>query len=115
MAATVRLFSHSGLWTAPSVAGSDLAYDSVKHLKQPPIGRATLNCTPTTADTSSETAAPDKTKICFVQVEAGKSVYYEIIPPGFPLVEASSNSPILSGQSTFEFGPGWRLSVKEVA
>lgn len=115
MTAAVRIFTSSGLSTAPVVAGSRLSYDSVQLLKWPLLGRDLLSCDTVTADLSELSSAPDKTGVAYIQVEQGKSVHYEVIPAGFDVVVASTTSPIMSGTNTLEFGPGWRISVREVA
>ena len=113
MTAAVRIFSFQGLVPAPVVAGDRLSYDSVQLLKWPALGRDLLSCDTSTPDTSE--AAPAKTALALIQVEAGKTVYYEVIPDNYDLVAASSTSPTLSGQTTIQFGPGWRISVLEVS
>lgn len=113
MTATVRLFSVSGLSTAPVVSGTRLAYDSVQLLKWPILGRDVLTCTGATTDTSEDSAAPDRSALAYIQVESGKSVHYEVIPANYETVEADTTSPILSGNTTIEWGPGWRISVLE--
>ena len=114
MTAAVRLFAFQGLVPAPVVAGDRLSYDSVQLLKWPSLGRDLLSCDTGTADTSEASAAPDKTQLALIQVEAGKTIHYEVIPANYDVTAASSTSPTLSGQTTIQFGPGWRISVLEV-
>ena len=114
MTAAVRLFTFQGLVPAPVVAGDRLSYDSVQLLKWPALGRDLLSCDTATPDTSDATSAPAKTSLALIQVEAGKTVHYEITPENYDAVVADSTSPTLSGQTTIQFGPGWRISVLEV-
>jgi hypothetical protein len=115
MTAAVRLFCFQGLVPAPVVAGDRLSYDSVQLLKWPALGRDLLSCTTGATDISEATAAASKTALALIQVEAGKTIHYEIIPENAAVVEADETSPTLSGQTTIQFGPGWRLSVLEAA
>lgn len=114
MTATVRVFSISGLLIAE--AQSNRGYsDSVHVVKYPPLGRDLLSCDTSTADLSEASAAPTGSYLAVVQVEAGKTVYFEVNPPGIEAVEAGDTSPTLSGEQLLQWGEGWRLSVKEVA
>lgn len=113
MTTTVRVFCVQGLATLPVVSGSGLAYDSVQALKWPPLGRDLLSCDTSTTDISDAAAAPANTQLAYVQVQTGKSVHFEIIPGGFTETPASTTSPIMSGNQTVAFGPGWRISVLE--
>lgn len=110
MTAIVRVFYHAGVTTAPVAAGTRYTTDSVAMLKQPYIARASV--TVTSGGAQSVTAAPDHTKIAFVQVQEGKSVNYEVNPAN-RTTPADSSSPILSGSTQFECGPGWSLSFLE--
>jgi hypothetical protein len=110
MSATVRTFFHTGLTTAPVAAGTRYTTDSVALLKQPYAGRSAV--TVDSGAALSTTAAPSGTKIAHVQVEPGKSVHYEIVPPS-RTATADTSSPILSGNTQFEFGPEWTISFLE--
>ncbi len=114
MTAAVRIFTLDGVAVAPVVSGTRLSYDSVQLLKLPYLGKDLLSCTTVSSDTSEAAAATDKTNLAFVQVEAGKSVHYELSPQGQDLRTVDNTSPILRGDATVIFGPGWRLSVLEV-
>lgn len=115
MAAVVRIFTVSGLVPAPVVAGDRLSYDSVQLIKWPLLGRDLLNCDTSTADTSDASAAPAATRMALIQVQAGKTVHYELFPENADVTAATDASPTLSGQTTVEFGPGWRISVLEAS
>ena len=115
MTAKVRIFTLDGVTVAPVVSGTRLSYDSVQLLKLPYQGRDLLECTTVAADLSESAAATTKTALAYVQVEAGKAVHYEVTPQGFELRTADVGSPILRGDTTIGFGPGWQISVLEAA
>lgn len=110
MTATVRVFFHAGVTTAAVAAGTRYTTDSVAMLKQPYISRASATVDTGTAQSTS--AAPDHTKIAFIQVQEGKAVHYEVNPPNRS-TEADTGSPVLTGSTQFECGPGWALSFLE--
>lgn len=114
MAATVKVFTFSGLVSAPVVSGTRLSYDSIQLLKFPYLGRQTLSTTDPAVDETDVATAPAGTQIAFIQVQPGKSVAYEVTPEGHDFRPATTDSPVLTGDSTLQFGPGWRLSVLEV-
>jgi hypothetical protein len=114
MTAAVSLFCFGGLVTLPVVGGVINRSDSVQAHKEPVLGRDLLSCDTGTADASETSAAPAKTEIALVQVQSGKRVYYEIATSG-TVTEASTTSRIMEGSNTLPWGPGWTISVKEVA
>ena len=115
MTATVGLFTYAGLTTLPVVSGQVQRFDSVMAHKQPILGRDLLSCTTGAADASETSSAPAKTEVAYIQVQNGKRVYIEIIPSGHTAVTASSTSPVIEGNHTIPYGPGWTISVLEVA
>ena len=114
MTASVSLFTFSGLTTLPVVSGVTNRADSVQAHKEPILGRDLLSCDTSTADASEDSAAPAKTEVALIQVQSGKRVYYEISTSGTPTT-ATSASRIMEGSNTLPWGPGWRISVLEVA
>ena len=113
MTALVHFFTSQGLETAP-VSGNVLTYDSVQYLKEPLLGRDLLSCDSSTADQSEASAAPVNTGIAYVQIQPGKTVFYEITPANeATLIPAAATSRYASGNLTLKFAPGWRLSVLE--
>lgn len=116
MTAIVRIFTHSGLITAPVAPGSGrFSSDSVGLLKQPPEGREKLTASTGAAVSSAAATATGSTRLVFVQVQAGKIVHYEVTPEGRDLVEAGDTSPTITGEVVIQFGSGWRISFKENA
>ena len=116
MSTEVKLFAYSGLIPAPVVAGNRLSYDSVQLLKNPYLAGEVLSSPDSaTADTSSTATAPAETQIALVQVQPGKRVGYEVTPGGRDARIATAASPTLQGETTIQFGPGWVLSVIELA
>lgn len=114
MTTAVRVFSFSGIITAPRVGGESLTYDAIQFLKWPYLGSDLLSCDVGSADTSLASAAPAATKLAYVQVENAKRVHYELIPPGQDRTVTTS-SPIMEGNNTLPFGPDWQISVVEAA
>ena len=114
MTATVRIFSHSEIVTAPVAASSGrYSSDSVGLLKQPYLGRESLDVTSTAAQTSAAATAANGTKLLHVLVQPGKTVFYEITPSGQTVTVATSSSKFMSGSELFQFGPGWQISLLE--
>lgn len=116
MTTAVNIFSHPGVVSVPvanqNLAASDQAFVL---LKQPYLGADALSCTTGAADASETSAAPKGTTCLRVEVEVGKSVYYEVTPKNQDLRTATAASPTLEGRNTVEFGEGWRLSVLATA
>lgn len=115
MAATVRVFFVHGLETLPVVAGSVLRLDSVMTLKLPPLAGERVSCDTSTQANSA--AAPDRTGLAYVQVEAGKLVAFEktIASASSVRTVSATASPVISGNQTLVVGPGDRLSFLEVS
>jgi hypothetical protein len=113
MSAIVRIFTHSGLSTAKvDASGGRFTSDSVFFLKQPYLGNATITATSSGAQSSPRAIAKKGTALVHVQVQPGKTVFYEINPSNRD-VPASTDSPTLTGSSSIEFGPDWSISVLE--
>lgn len=119
MTCLVRLFTFDGIHVAQRASGTGLSYDSVQLLKLPYVGRVKL-----TADTGgsvesdgseSSGATGRHISLAYVQVEPGKSVYYEVTPGGQETRIADTDSPILRGDATILYGPDWKISLREVA
>lgn len=115
MTATVKVFTISGLDTAANVSGSNLSYDSVKLIKWPYLGSAALSATTGGAVSSDASIAPAGTRLLFIQVQPGKTITYELTPDQHTPRAATANSPWLTGDTMLQFGPGWTISVLEVA
>lgn len=115
MTAYVRLFTHSKLLPAPvSNAGGRFSSDAVMQLKQPYIAKERLEANTGAAVASSAALSTEENgKLLFIQVQAGKTIHYEVIPDGHAAVSASATSPTLSGDTLLEFGRGWTISVLE--
>lgn len=110
MATVVRVFYHTGVTTAPvNAAAGRYTTDSVAMLKQPYLARSALTLS---GSAQSSAAAPSNAKLALVQVQEGKSVHVEVNPEN-RAVEADTSSPTISGEVTFECGPGWTFSFTE--
>lgn len=116
MAALVRFFSHNAVSTAPVSAGSGrFTTDSVSILRQPYLARQAITANPNAAQTTgSELTSNAGVKLVSVQIQPGKTVAIESLPPNRTGVEADSDSPYYSGDVLLEAGPGWLYSVKEI-
>lgn len=112
MSASVRIFSHMSLVTAPvsSGKGGQFTSDALMLLKQPYLARQTLTVDSGTAQSSSTSTTPSKTALLYIQVQQGKAVHLEINPPGRTVV-ADTSSPIVTGNVIFEAGPEYTISV----
>lgn len=113
MTANVRMFAFAGLIRAPAIGGVDLAYDSLMLTKTPYLGSQLLTPDTSAAVTSDAANAPDGTRLALIQVQNGKRVHMEVTPAGHALRTATTSSPIAEGNQYIEYGPGWRISVRE--
>lgn len=114
MTAIVHAFTFSGLTVAPVVGGDRYSTDSVQYLKEPVKGRAKLECDESTSAATDFSVSPIGSAVLYVQVDPGKTVYYEITPDNVSdLVEADDTSRYAAGNFTLMWGSNWRLSVKE--
>lgn len=112
MAATCRLFTFSGLMTAPVSSGSkQFSSDSVGLLKYPYMANETISAT-SSAASSAAGLAPDGCKVLLVQVQQGKAAHIEINTPNRSTA-ATVNSPVITGDVIFMFGENWTVSLLE--
>lgn len=110
MTAAVRVFFHQGVTTATVAAGTRFTTDSVAMLKQPYIARSLVEASTGAAAVSA--AAPPKATVAYVQVQEGKAVHYEVNPEN-RTADADTSSPLLTGATQLECGPGWTFSFLE--
>jgi hypothetical protein len=117
MSALVRLYSHTGVTTAPvNAAAGRYTTDSVAMLKMPYLAREAITAnTGTAQSTTTALTTNSGTKLVHVQIETGKTVAIEVLPPNRTGVSADSSSPRYAGDCTFEAGPNWLFSVLEIA
>jgi hypothetical protein len=116
MAATVRVFAHSGLIASP-VRNANLAQsvEGLLTLTQPYLAGESLSASTGAAVASASATAPSGTTLLRMEIQAGKTIAYEVTPQGQDLRSATSASPYAEGRVTLSFGPGWRVSVLEIA
>lgn len=112
MTATVRVYYHSSVTTAPVDAASGrYSTDSVPLLKQPYLGREVLSAT--TSGEVRTAGAPAGTRLARIQVQEGKTATFEVDPGINRAQEADDLSPTISGEQIVECGPGWKFGFKE--
>lgn len=109
MTAVVRIFSHRGIVPLPNIDRKQDAADSVYVLVQPYEARETITAG-AVALSSAAATAPTITAALRLEIEDGKTIGYEINPPGRSTA-ADASSPRLSGKDQFFFGSGWTISV----
>ena len=113
MTAKVRIFYHQGIVTAPLMGGgAAFSAESSQLLDQPYLDSEVLICDTKKAQSTSGDRAGPAARLVRIEVQPGKSIYYEINPPNRS-VKASDHSPLLSGAATYPFGGGWTISVLE--
>ena len=113
MSAVVRIFTHAGITAAKVDAGGGrFSTDSVYFLKQPYLGSQTITATTAAAQSSDPATAGRGTTLVHIEVQPSKMIHYEINPPNRS-ANATTDSPTSSGKTSFEFGPGWTVSVLE--
>lgn len=110
--AKVRIYTHTGMVSAPIVAGGTMrpTTDSMFLLKLPYIGGEVLEVTGKKPATSKPETAGRKTSVIFVQLPENTWVHYEVTPEGQPAREVSDASPILKEDRILDFSPGATIS-----
>jgi hypothetical protein len=111
MATAVKIFAHRGVVQAPVTTLARDSRDSVYMLEQPYLAAEALTASGS-AVSSSPATTPVQTGLMRIEVEDGKSIRYEMNPPGRS-ANATANSPGLSGRDQFHCGAGWTISVIE--
>lgn len=116
MSAAVRCYAYSGVKVIPVASGSgQYVAHSAFFWKEPYLARETLTASTGAAVGTSAALAESNGASCLrVQVESNKRVHIEINPPSRS-VQATTDSPIISGEQTVDFGPGWSISVLEAS
>lgn len=114
MAATVRLFTFSGLMTAPVASGSmRFSTDSVGLLKYPYLANETITANTSAAQsTAAALSTSSEAKVLLLQVQQGKAVHVEVNNPNRSTA-ATVDSPIVTGDQIIMFGSGWSVSLLE--
>lgn len=117
MTAYVRLYTHSGMVSAPVASyNGQKSENAVWMLRQPYLANETLTADTGAAVTSAEGQFDNaNSHLLRVEVQSGKTVRIEFTPKGHDLRTATSDSPAIYGDETFAFGPGWRVSVLEAS
>lgn len=113
MPVKVNVYYHEGLSRAYATAqAASVASDSVAAVQHPYLSRECVECSGAEpVCTDSQRAGPG-TVLARIEVEAGKSVHFEVNPQNRK-VSADAGSPRLSGEAVVNFGPGWSLSFAE--
>jgi hypothetical protein len=111
MATAVKLFAHRGIVALPVLTRSQDTKDTVFVLEQPYLATEALTAA-ASAVASAPATCPGNTGLLRIEVEDGKTIRYELNPPGRS-VAATANSPALSGRDVLMAGGGWSISVIE--
>lgn len=115
MTALVRCFSFTGVTTAPvNAASGRYTSDSVSLMKNPYLARQSITASTGSAQNTSAELTPSHAKLLQVQIQPGKIVAIEVNPPNRS-AEADVDSQYFSGDIMLECGPGWTLSIREIA
>ena len=116
MATAVKLFAYSGM-IAHHVAtyNGQQSFHANFALKQPYLAREAITAGASALASTADLSASPSTKMLRVEVEPDKRIRYEITPKGADARTADADSPLLYGEDHLEFGPGWTISVVEVA
>jgi hypothetical protein len=117
MSAYVRLFALGGISTAHvNPASGQYVTDSVGLLAWPYIAKGAITAdTGTAQSTSAALTASRAVKLLRVEIEPGKTVGIEFLPPHRTVVAADTTSPRFSGDQLFACGQDWILSIIEIA
>lgn len=109
----IRIFGYSGVVQIPVINPRQDSKDSFFALYQPyefaSLGTSSGG-TPVTIGPSGLPAHKDLSKILRVEVPDGRSIRFEVNPPG-RAVAASAASPLLTGVLHINWGPGYSMSI----
>lgn len=89
------------------------ADNAVWVLKQPYLANETITATSTAQSSSAGLTSDASMTLLRIEIEEGKRVRYEVTPKGFDTRTADQDSPLLYGEETIHFGPGWTISLVE--
>lgn len=118
MSAVVRLYTYSGVLTAPVAPSSGrFSSDSVGLLKNRYLGRAMITADTIAAQSTTTDLTPEGTFLLQIMVQPSKVVHYEVFPDGYSgsITEATSASPYISGTQLIHVGPRWLVSLLEAS
>ena len=107
MTILANVFAISGFTTIPT---GDKPLHAVKY---PLLGRYSFRSGIATGEVSPASIATPNTVALWVQVAPGKRIHYELMPSSRETVDATEASPVLEGDAVIQFGPGWRISIRE--
>ena len=115
MTATVIMTVWEGMIPAAVASyGGQKTENAVWLLKQPYLAKQALTVDDSVAVSSSALLSESQNvKILRIEVQTGKRVRYEVTPPGHEPRTATNSSPIIYGEETIQFGPGWLISLIE--
>lgn len=115
MTAAVRLFSYAGVNAVPVASNANLMLAHTSYLFPGRyLAKEQLSASTGGAVTSgAPLAVSTHCRILRLQVEAGKAVHVEVIPPGVIGVAATTESPIYTGNEVLDWGPEWTCSILE--
>jgi hypothetical protein len=113
MTFNVRIFGHKGIVQTRVVDPHQQSTDSLFLLHQPYQWAQTLTTNGTTP-VSSAPESPDAATILRIEVPDGQSIRYEI-NSGTRMVDASAESPLLTGRDQIMWVAGAYLSIIDAA
>lgn len=114
MSTRVRCFAYPGMISLPIASFSGARADNaVWVLKQPYLGNETLTVTASAVSSSLSLTSDASMTLLRIEVQEGKRVRYEVTPKGQDARTADQDSPLLYGEETIHFGPGWSISLVE--
>jgi hypothetical protein len=117
MSAYVRCFALGSLSTAHvNPASGQFASDSVGLIGWPYLAKEAITANTGTAQSTSAALTTSRgIKLLRVEVEPGKTVGIEFLPPNRTVVAADTTSPRFTGDQLFACGQDWILSIIEIA
>jgi hypothetical protein len=115
MTAAVRLFSYSGVNAVPVASNANLmlAHTSYQFPGRYLAKEQLSASTGTAVSSAAALSASTHCRLLRMQVEPGKAVHVEVVPPGVAGIVATTGSPIYTGNEVLDWGPEWTVSILE--
>lgn len=111
---TVKFFGYRGFKQIPTIQPHQ-HFDNVQQgFWQPYEWRQSVDSDGANPVSTNAQAAPDLTKLLFVEIPAGSSIRYEVCPPSSARVPDAS-SPLMAASDWVPFEAGWTFKFIEAA
>ncbi len=112
MSFNVKVFGYRGFKQIPTLLPQQQSNSVTLGFFGPYEWRQNVDTAGATPVATSPQAAPDLTKLLYVEIPSGSSIRYEIKPPGSTRT-VDANSPLMAASDWLPFEQGWTLQFIE--